>query len=119
MRRLLLGTAFLALMSYTLPAFGTVTPVSQFRRVQTFALYSPSEGELAALLLAAHVAVEELDVNAIYAAVTERGLGHADVCAALDRVRKDHVLTEAPIDTARIVDAVARRARVLRTEVRP
>lgn len=45
MRRLLLVPAVLGLVGTALPAFGTVTPVSQFRRVMTFASYSPAEGE--------------------------------------------------------------------------
>ena len=36
-------------------------------------------------------------------------LRDAPVCAAVDRTRKDHLLAGAPIDTARIVDALVRR----------
>jgi SpoVK/Ycf46/Vps4 family AAA+-type ATPase len=50
-----------------------------------------------------------LDFGAIHAANTR--LGHADLCAALDCVRKDHVLAGAPIDTPRIVEAIERRSR--------
>jgi hypothetical protein len=45
---------------------------------------------------------------------TNPGLGHADLCAVLDRVRKDYVLTGTSITTATIVDALVRRMR--RTE---
>ena len=50
-----------------------------------------------------------LDFDAIHAANLR--LGHADLCAALDRVRKDHVLAGAGIDTLRIIEAIASRSR--------
>jgi SpoVK/Ycf46/Vps4 family AAA+-type ATPase len=50
-----------------------------------------------------------LDYEAIHASVPI--LGHADLCVALDRVRKDHVLEGALIDTARVTAEVARRMR--------
>lgn len=50
-----------------------------------------------------------LDYEAIHAAVPS--LGHADLCAALDRARKDHVLDGALIDTARVTAEVTRRIR--------
>jgi SpoVK/Ycf46/Vps4 family AAA+-type ATPase len=53
--------------------------------------------------------IGHLDYVAIDAASPR--LGHADLCAALDRVRKDHVLAGARIDTARIVSEITRRAR--------
>lgn len=53
--------------------------------------------------------IGHLDYVAIYAANPK--LGHADLCAALDRARKDHVLEGARIDTPRIVSEIARRAR--------
>ena len=49
-----------------------------------------------------------LDVEAIYEANTK--LGHADLCAVLDRVRKDHVLAGTSIDTACIVKGIKQRA---------
>lgn len=55
-----------------------------------------------------------IDFETIYAAHPR--LGHADLCAALDRVRKDHVLAQAPIDSCRIVAAIARRSRSTCTE---
>jgi AAA+ superfamily predicted ATPase len=50
-----------------------------------------------------------LDYEAIHASTP--CLGHADLCAALDRVRKDHVLEGALIDTARVTTELARRIR--------
>jgi SpoVK/Ycf46/Vps4 family AAA+-type ATPase len=50
---------------------------------------------------------EPLDYDAIYE-VTQ-SLGHADLCAALDRARKDHVLEGAAISTQGIVDGIASR----------
>jgi SpoVK/Ycf46/Vps4 family AAA+-type ATPase len=89
-----------------------------FRRFDEAVAFSPpSKDELFALLRSVQVDVDDLDMAAIYAAVATPKLGHGDVCAALDRVRKDHVLAESPIDTARIVEALGRRARVVRTGV--
>lgn len=42
---------------------------------------------------------------------TNPKLGHADLCAALARVRKDHVLAGTTIDTARIVEEIVARTR--------
>lgn len=53
--------------------------------------------------------VGQLDYEEIYAASPR--LGHADLCAALDRARKDHVLDGARIDTPRVVSEIVRRAR--------
>lgn len=50
-----------------------------------------------------------LDHAAILAA--HPTLGHADLCVALARVRKDHVLAGSPIDTDRVVTAVVARKR--------
>ena len=50
-----------------------------------------------------------LDFAAIHAA--DPKLGHADLCAALDRVRKDHLLAGAPINTDRVVAEVVARTR--------
>ena len=52
---------------------------------------------------------DQLDFSEIHAA--HPALGHADLCAVLDRVRKDHVLAGTIIDTARIVDGIKRRTR--------
>lgn len=38
-------------------------------------------------------------------------LGHADLCAVLDRARKDHVLEGTSITTERVVEEIARRTR--------
>lgn len=87
-----------------------------FRRFdETIGFAGPTKEELFTLASRAliDVDVSQLDMAAIFAAVANPKLGHADVCAALDRVRKDHVLAETPIDTTRIVDALARRARVM------
>lgn len=51
--------------------------------------------------------VEPLDYDAIYK--VNQSLGHADLCAALDRARKDHVLEGAAISTQSIVDGIASR----------
>ena len=48
-----------------------------------------------------------LDFGAIYAANPK--LGHADLCAVLNRVRKDHVLADVPIDTERVVGGIVSR----------
>jgi SpoVK/Ycf46/Vps4 family AAA+-type ATPase len=52
---------------------------------------------------------QPLDYNAIYAANSV--LGHADLCAVLDRARKDHVLGGTPIDTRCLVAGVQQRTR--------
>ena len=59
----------------------------------------------------------DLDFSAIYSAVANPKLGHADVCAAFDRVLKDHFLTGAAIDTPRVVAAIVRRTHAVRPEV--
>jgi len=58
--------------------------------------------------------VRHLDLDALYAAVGCFKLGHADVCVALDRVLKDHVLRGIPIDTGRIVESLRGRFRIER-----
>jgi AAA+ superfamily predicted ATPase len=50
---------------------------------------------------------ETIDHEAILAASPR--LGHADLCAALDRVRKDHVIAETTISTTSVVAAISRR----------
>lgn len=52
-------------------------------------------------------AVEPLDYDAIYDAV--QPLGHADLCAALDRARKDNVLDGGAISTSLVVEGITRR----------
>jgi SpoVK/Ycf46/Vps4 family AAA+-type ATPase len=53
---------------------------------------------------------QPLDYSAIYTANPK--LGHADLCAVLDRVRKDQVLTGAEINTACLVEGIRRRSSV-------
>jgi len=86
-----------------------------FRRFDEVIVFgSPAKVEVEALMQRSLPADDaaQLDFATIYAAVANPKLGHADVCAAVDRVRKDHVLAGAPIDTARIVDALVRRTHV-------
>ena len=84
-----------------------------FRRFdETIAFPLPAQDEVVTLVQRALGDVNaghQLDFDAIHSAAAEPELGHADVCAALARVRKDHVLAGTPIDTARIVAAIARR----------
>ena len=88
----------------------------RFDEVVAFAI--PTRDEVVALVSRSLVdATELLDFDAIYAAVANPRLGHADVCAAIRRVRKDHVLAGTPIDTAHVVDGIMRRTRGVRTEV--
>ena len=89
----------------------------RFDEVIVFAI--PTKDELVALVSSAldDADAGQLDFDVIYAAAANPRLGHADVCAALRRVRKDHVLAGTPIDTARIVDGIARRTRGICTEV--
>lgn len=79
----------------------------------------PSEQELRELVRRslADVDVDELDLSAIYATSSTSKLGHADVCAALDRVHKDHVLVGTLIDTRCIVDGLARRSHLVGMEI--
>lgn len=60
--------------------------------------------------------VEPLDYDAI--CEVNSSLGHADLCAALDRVRKDHVLEGMAISTQCIVDGIANRTCLLGFEGR-
>jgi hypothetical protein len=74
---------------------------------------NPTRDEVVTLVQRKLQGVNEalLDMNGIYAAVANPKLGHADVCAALARVRKDSVLVGATIDTQSIISAVVKRAR--------
>lgn len=86
-----------------------------FRRFDEMIVFgSPAKIEVESLVQRSLPAVDatQLNFSTIYAAVANPKLGHADVCAAVDRVRKDHVLAGTPIDTARIVDALVKRVRV-------
>jgi hypothetical protein len=94
-----------------------------FRRFdEVLAFAPPTKDEVVALVsrsLAEYgeADVGPLDFDGIYAAVADPGLGHADVCAALRRVRKDRVLVGAPIDTPRIVEGIVQRERAARAGV--
>lgn len=83
----------------------------RFDEVVKFPL--PSKAELIALLRRRLVSVDvdQLDIEAIYTATANPKLGHADVCAALDRVLKDNVLAGSPIDSSRVTDALVQRMR--------
>ena len=82
----------------------------RFDEVVAFAI--PSKDEVTTLVRRKlDEDADQIDVAAIYAAIVDPMLGHTDVCAALDRVRKDHVLVGAAINTNAVVDAVAKRAR--------
>lgn len=86
----------------------------RFDEVIAFAI--PSREELAELVRRslAEDDLAALDMDTIYAAAANPKLGHADVCAALDRVLKDRFLEGATIDTSRVVAALARRIRTVR-----
>ncbi len=68
-----------------------------------------ARGELVALVDRALEGfdVHILDYDAIYAA--SPAIGHSDLCAVLDRTRKDHVIAGSPIDTGRVVEGIRRR----------
>ena len=86
-----------------------------FRRFdEVVAFASPTRDEVIDLVRRklADIDAEQLDVSAIYSAVADPKLGHADVCAALDGVRKDHVLMGTAIETRSIVGAIVKRTRV-------
>jgi SpoVK/Ycf46/Vps4 family AAA+-type ATPase len=83
----------------------------RFDDVVAFAI--PTKDEVLTLVQRrlADVDADQLDMGAIYAAVANPKLGHADVCSALDRVRKDQVLVGTAIDTHSIVASIAKRTR--------
>jgi SpoVK/Ycf46/Vps4 family AAA+-type ATPase len=84
-----------------------------FRRFDEMIRFEPlTQTELTVLTERAlgYLGAIQLDYGAIYAASPK--LGHADLCAVLDRARKDHVLSETPIDTQCLVDGILRRMRV-------
>jgi SpoVK/Ycf46/Vps4 family AAA+-type ATPase len=58
---------------------------------------------------------EALDYDAICG--VNQALGHADLCAVLDRARKDHVLDGAAISTKCLVDGIVGRTIAVRPEV--
>ncbi len=57
---------------------------------------------------------QQLDYSTIYNANPR--LGHADLCAVLDRACKDYVLAGTPIDTKCLVEGVSRRTCAVRVE---
>ena len=83
----------------------------RFDEVVAFAI--PTKDEVRALVQRKLVDIDagQLDMGSIYSAVANPKLGHADLCAALDRVRKDQVIVGTTIDTRSIVAAIAKRAR--------
>lgn len=89
-----------------------------FRRFDELVTFSlPTKAVLSELVRRAiDVDIDQLDLAAIFAATADPKLGHADVCAALERVHKDHVLLGTPIDTACIVDGLSRRSRAFSAE---
>jgi len=85
-----------------------------FRRFDEVVAFGiPTRDEVIALVRRKLVDInaDQLDMGAIYSAVANPKLGHADVCSALDRVRKDQVLVGTPIDTQSIVAALVKRMR--------
>ena len=91
-----------------------------FRRFDEVVVFgSPSKDEVRALVRRklVNIDADQLDVSIIYAVAANSKLGHADVCAALDRVRKDHMLGGTAIDAPAIVAALVNRTRVPTTEV--
>ena len=83
-----------------------------FRRFdEVVAFATPSRDELVTLLRRkiGEDAVAKLDVDVVFGASTQPKIGHADICAALDRVLKDCVLAGSRIDTESVVAAITRR----------
>lgn len=58
-------------------------------------------------------AAEPLDHDAIYD--VSHPLGHSDLCSALDRACKDHVLKGVEISTRHIIDGIVSRRRAVRS----
>jgi len=81
-----------------------------FRRFDETIVFEPlTKDELVELVQRKLVgfAAEPLDYDAIYDA--SQPLGHSDLCSALDRARKDHVLEGVAISTRHIIDGIASR----------
>lgn len=90
----------------------TILDKAIFRRFdESITFPAPSKDEIGSLVARAGIEVD-IDISAIYGAVANQHLGHADLCKALDRVRKDQMLIGTPIDTEQLVQAVASRAEV-------
>jgi hypothetical protein len=89
-----------------------------FRRFDEILDFAPpSREELIMLVRRALPDVSSLDFETIYGVLIKFKMGHADVCGALDRVRKDFVLMGMPIDTAGLVTALERR--IVRCDLLP
>lgn len=81
-----------------------------FRRFDEMIVFEPmSKDELAELVRRKLTGFEAeiLDYDAIYE--VHQSLGHADLCAVLDRARKDHVLEGSPISTQCLVEGILNR----------
>jgi SpoVK/Ycf46/Vps4 family AAA+-type ATPase len=81
-----------------------------FRRFDETILFEPlTRDELIVLVQRKLVgfATEPLDFDAICDVSSQ--LGHSDLCSALDRARKDHVLEGVAISTRHIVDGIMSR----------
>ena len=81
-----------------------------FRRFDETIVFEPlTKDELSELIRRKLVGfpIEPLDFDMIHA--TSTSLGHADLCAVLDRARKDHVLEGVSISTQMIVDGIVDR----------
>lgn len=81
-----------------------------FRRFDEMIAFEPlTKDELVELVRRKLVGfdAEPLDFDAIYD--VSQPLGHSDLCSALDRARKDHVLEGVAISTQHIVEGIASR----------
>ena len=81
-----------------------------FRRFDEMIVFEPlTRDELVELVQRrlAGFAVESLDFETIYS--VSQPLGHSDLCSALDRACKDHVLEGVAISTQHIVDGIVSR----------
>ena len=81
-----------------------------FRRFDETIVFEPlTKEELTELIQRKLVgfSTEPLDFDAIFA--VSQPLGHSDLCSALDRARKDHVLEGVAISTQHIVEGIASR----------
>ena len=87
---------------------------AMFRRFDEVINFAPpSKTEVSELVRRTLVSVDidQLDLDAICTAAAAAKLGHAEVCVALERALKDNVLAGSLIDTARLIDGLAQRAR--------
>lgn len=84
-----------------------------FRRFDEMIVFDPlTKDEIAELVRRKLVGfeAEPLDFDAIFK--ENESLGHADLCAALERACKDQVLEGLVISTASIIDGIANRTRM-------